>query len=105
MGSKVLGNALSRACGASGARLSDAELAHLWSTIDEGEQRIASLMWALGIVRRGVEWQDDSPILRIIEQVMEPEEARGDPLGSNVVRMTLHNAKPPAAYYSDLDSA
>lgn len=54
----------------------------------ECETRIASLMWVLGVVRRGVEWQEESPILRLIDRTLEEEHGRGQPLGDNVARMT-----------------
>lgn len=102
MASKFFDNSLNRACGASDGKAGPARLS---TASDDREQRIASLMWALGIVRRGVEWQEDSPILRIIEQVMAHEEERGDTLGPNVARMTLRDATPPAGLSCDMNSA
>ena len=90
---------------ARGASELHSETAKLSAQIDECEQRIASLIWTLGVIRRGVEWQDDSPILRIIDRAMCAEDARGEPLGPNVARMTFRRATPAPAYYQDLDSA
>ncbi|MFN3892145.1 MAG: hypothetical protein ACK4MV_17240 [Beijerinckiaceae bacterium] len=102
MATKSFDNSLHRAFG---ARDLGAENVRLSEKIDECEQRIASLMWVLGVIRRGVEWQDDSPILRIIERAMSEEEARGDTLGPNVARMTFRRATPAPVYYPDSDSA
>ena len=82
-----------------------AENARLSSLLDECEQRIASLMWVLGVIRRGVEWQEDSPILRLIERSMEHEEDRGQTLGPNVTRMSIRRAPPAPVVCRDLDSA
>ena len=59
--------------------------------IAECEARIASLMWVLGVIRRGVEWKEDSPILRLIDRTMDYESVRDDqsPLGENVARMVV----------------
>lgn len=102
MVSKSFDNSLSRACGAFAHEAENAELA---ARVKECEQRIAALMWVLGVIRRGVEWQEDSPILRIIERAMEQEEAHGDALGPNVARMTFRRATPANAYYPESDFA
>ncbi len=62
----------------------------------ECEARVASLMWVLGVIRRGVEWKEDSPILRLIDRTMEVEFEREDqaPLGDNVARMTAFRSAP-----------
>jgi hypothetical protein len=63
----------------------------------ECEARVASLMWVLGVVRRGVGWSEDSPILRLIDRTMNHESARdaSAPLGTNVTRMAASRARPP----------
>ncbi len=63
----------------------------------ECEARVASLMWVLGVVRRGVGWSEDSPILRLIDRTMNHESARDAlaPLGANVTRMAASRARPP----------
>lgn len=90
---------------ARGASRLQSETARLSAQIDECEQRIASVVWTLGVIRRGVEWQEDSPILRIIDRAMCAEEARGEPLGPNVARMTFRRAAPAPIYHQGLDSA
>ena len=102
MVSKSFDNSLSRACGAFAHEVDNV---HLAAKVQECEQRIAALMWVLGVIRRGVEWQEDSPILRIIERAMSQEEAQGDTLGPNVTRMTFRRATPQAAYYPESDFA
>lgn len=52
------------------------------------EARVASLMWVLGVIRRGVDWKEDSPILRLIDRTLDHEQTHEAPLGSNVTRMT-----------------
>ncbi len=63
--------------------------AELRRQVAECEARIASLMWVLGVIRRGVEWKEDSPILRLIDRTMDHESVRDElaPLGANVARM------------------
>ncbi|HEY8581190.1 MAG TPA: hypothetical protein VIL72_14980 [Beijerinckiaceae bacterium] len=56
--------------------------------VAECETRIASLMWVLGVIRRGVDWKEDSPILRLIDKTLDHESAREAPLGVNVTRMS-----------------
>jgi hypothetical protein len=48
-------------------------------------------MWVLGVIRRGVEWKEDSPILCLIDRTMDYESVRDDqsPLGENVARMVV----------------
>lgn len=62
----------------------------------ECEARVASLMWVLGVIRRGVEWKEDSPILRLIDRTMDVEFERENqaPLGENVARMTAFRPVP-----------
>ena len=81
-----------------------AENALLSARLEECEQRVASLMWVLGVIRRGVEWQEESPILRLIDRTLSHEEERGQTLGPNVARMSIRRATPAPAQY-DLDSA
>lgn len=81
-----------------------AENALLRARLEECEQRVASLMWVLGVIRRGVEWQEESPILRLIDRTLSHEEERGQTLGPNVARMSIRRATPAPAQY-DLDSA
>lgn len=73
--------------------------------IEECEKRIASLMWVIGVIRRGVEWQEDSPILRLIDTTMAEEEGRGAPLGPNVARMFVRRRPPAPVDHADLDLA
>ncbi len=63
------------------------------------------MMWVLGVIRRGVEWQEDSPILRLIDRTLSHEEERGSSLGPNVARMTIRRATPSPVQYADLNSA
>lgn len=62
----------------------------------ECEARVASLMWVLGVIRRGVDWKEDSPILRLIDRTMDVEFKRESqaPLGDNVARMTAFRPAP-----------
>ncbi|MDB5571695.1 MAG: hypothetical protein JWN93_2878 [Hyphomicrobiales bacterium] len=66
------------------------ELEAMKLRVSECETRVASLMWVLGVIRRGVEWKEDSPILRLIDRTLDHEQTRESeaPLGSNVTRMT-----------------
>jgi hypothetical protein len=66
----------------------NAEIETLRLRVAECETRIASLMWTLGVVRRGVDWKEESPILRLIDKTLDHETSRGAPLGSNVTRMS-----------------
>lgn len=74
----------------------DAQFESLNQQILECEARVASLMWVLGVIRRGVEWKEDSPILRLIDRTMEVELERENqaPLGVNVARMTAFRPAP-----------
>ncbi len=65
------------------------EIEAMKQRVAECETRVASLMWVLGVIRRGVEWKEDSPILRLIDRTMDHEQIREveAPLGSNVTRM------------------
>jgi len=84
----------SRFCGT--AMPFDGQSEILNQRILECEARVASLMWVLGVIRRGVEWKEDSPILRLIDRTMEVEFEREDqaPLGDNVRRMTAYRSAP-----------
>ena len=84
----------SRVCGT--AMPFDGQSETLNQRILECEARVASLMWVLGVIRRGVEWKEDSPILRLIDRTMEVEFDREDqaPLGDNVKRMTAYRPAP-----------
>ena len=73
--------------------------------IDECERRIASLMWVVGVIRRGVEWQENSPILRLIDKTLADEEERGAPLGPNVARMIPRRRPAALIDRADLDLA
>lgn len=84
---------------------SDNELAAVRAQLEECEQRVAAMMWVLGVIRRGVEWQEESPMLRLIDRTLSHEEARGSSLGPNVARMTIRRAAPSPVQYADLDSA
>lgn len=81
------------------------EQAALRARLEECEQRVAAMMWVLGVIRRGVEWQEDSPILRLIDRTLAHEEEHGSSLGPNVARMTIRRATPSPVQYADLDSA
>ncbi|MBX9760339.1 MAG: hypothetical protein K2Y29_16290 [Beijerinckiaceae bacterium] len=84
---------------------SDNELDAVRAQLEECEQRVAAMMWVLGVIRRGVEWQEESPMLRLIDRTLSHEEARGSSLGPNVARMTIRRAAPSPVQYADLDSA
>ena len=73
--------------------------------IDDCERRIASLMWVVGVIRRGFEWQENSPILRLIDKTLADEYERGAPLGPNVARMIPRRRPPSAMDHADLDLA
>jgi len=73
--------------------------------IEDCERRIASLMWVVGVIRRGVEWQENSPILRLIDKTLAEEEERGAPLGPNVARMIVRRRPPAPVDHADLDLA
>ncbi len=74
----------------------DAQSESLNQQILECEARVASFMWVLGVIRRGVDWKEDSPILRLIDRTMEVEFKRESqaPLGDNVARMTAFRPAP-----------
>lgn len=74
----------------------DAQSESLNQQILECEARVASLMWVLGVIRRGVDWKEDSPILRLIDRTMDVELERENqsPLGDNVARMTAFRPGP-----------
>ena len=73
--------------------------------VDECERRIASLMWVVGVIRRGVEWQENSPILRLIDKTLADEHERGAPLGPNVARMIPRRRPAALIDHADLDLA
>ena len=73
--------------------------------IDECERRIASLMWVVGVIRRGVEWQENSPILRLIDKTLADEHERCAPLGPNVARMIPRRRPAASIDHADLDLA
>ena len=87
------------------ATVTQGEQDALRARLEECEQRVAAMMWVLGVIRRGVEWQEDSPILRLIDRTLSHEEERGSSLGPNVARMTIRRATPSPVQYADLDSA